>query len=234
MTRLFPALAFLCVLHHTQRIFLREFLSYHHHSSLAAFPTSYIRLMSFLLMPSTSTSHHRQSSAASQAYSVASSIRHLNDHAPIEPISSPFANPLVTANSVDSVKDFGIRMTPSTPSLNGLVGPGLNASTSSPLSLSVNYLPTKFSRPLSPSGIHKRKNVKGAHTSVLPKQGGGREAFKSGEARMPGDGDEDYDGVNGGFFGGKKGRRLRWNKFKIILFAMNTCVSNPSSFLYPQ
>ncbi|KAF7330857.1 hypothetical protein MVEN_02425100 [Mycena venus] len=35
---------------------------------------------------------------------------------------------------------------------------------------------------------------------------------------MPGQNDEDYDGVTSGWFGGgKKGRKLRWNKFKWIL-----------------
>jgi hypothetical protein len=64
---------------------------------------------------------------------------------------------------------------------------------------------------------------------MLPKLGGGVEAFRSGESRMPGQGDEDYDGVTGGWFGGKEGgstppRRLRWNKFKWTLFVANVFV----------
>ena len=58
----------------------------------------------------------------------------------------------------------------------------------------------------------------------VPKRGGGREAFRSGEARMPGVGDEDYDGVIPRE-GGKTKPRLRWNKFKWTLFAANTLVS---------
>lgn len=90
-------------------------------------------------------------------------------------------------------------------------------------SLSVNYLPTKFS-PLT----NVRRRNKGGDAG-LPKRGGGREAFRAGEARMPAAGDEDYDGVQGNFFGGNKegGRtkqRLRWTKFKWILFVANSFV----------
>jgi hypothetical protein len=63
--------------------------------------------------------------------------------------------------------------------------------------------------------------------SLGPKRGGGVEAFRSGEARMPGANDEDYDGVSGGWFGGggkTRGRRLRWTKFKWILFVANTAL----------
>ncbi|TFK34024.1 hypothetical protein BDQ12DRAFT_614170 [Crucibulum laeve] len=91
----------------------------------------------------------------------------------------------------------------------------------SSVSLSVNYQPTKFSAALiSPGGasIRKRKN-KGIDPQV-PKRGGGVEAFRSGEARMPGQGDEDYDGVTSGWFG-SKGKKMRWNKFKWTLFVAN-------------
>ena len=62
----------------------------------------------------------------------------------------------------------------------------------------------------------------------MPKQGGGREAFRSNEARMPGEGDEDYDGVD--VFGNNKegGRtkpKARWNRFKWCLFLANILVS---------
>jgi len=60
---------------------------------------------------------------------------------------------------------------------------------------------------------------------MMPKRGGGREAFKSGEARMPGEGDDDYDGINSGWFGGKEGGptkpRMRWTRFKWIIFIAN-------------
>jgi hypothetical protein len=97
---------------------------------------------------------------------------------------------------------------------------------SSSPSLSVNYVPSKFS-PL--TNVRRRNKGGGA---ALPKNGGGREAFKAGEARMPAAGDEDYDGVQGGWFGGKEGgrtkQRLRWTKFKWILFVANTCVRIPA------
>lgn len=91
------------------------------------------------------------------------------------------------------------------------------------VSLTVNYLPTKFSLPHSP-GIHKRKGKGAIDAADVPKRGGGREAFRTGEARMPGVGDEDYDGVIPRE-GGKTKPRLRWNKFKWMLFVSNTLVS---------
>jgi len=92
------------------------------------------------------------------------------------------------------------------------------------LSRSVNYLPTKFSDAVLYNGLKNR----GKGNQLGPKRGGGREAFRSGEARMPGEGDDDYDGVQGGLFGKEGGRtrpRLRWNKFKWSLFLSNLLVS---------
>lgn len=69
------------------------------------------------------------------------------------------------------------------------------------LSLSVNYLPSKFSE------FRNRKLGKCDDEPNLPKTGGGLLAFKINEARMSqGEG------------------RLRWNKFKWILFGTNILV----------
>lgn len=92
-------------------------------------------------------------------------------------------------------------------------------------SLSVNYLPAKFSNTVV---AQRRRNGKGAGGYMMPKQGGGREAFRSNEARMPGAGDEDYDGVD--VFGNNKegGRtkpKARWNRFKWCLFLANILFS---------
>ena len=57
--------------------------------------------------------------------------------------------------------------------------------------------------------------------------GGGTEAFRSGESRMPVEGDEDYNGVNLGVKGQKT---MSWNRFKWILFAANLVVC---FFFYP-
>ncbi|EMD30876.1 hypothetical protein CERSUDRAFT_60750 [Gelatoporia subvermispora B] len=89
-------------------------------------------------------------------------------------------------------------------------------------SLSVNYLPSKFSGTLLTGGPKRRKNWKGAADDVMPKRGGGREAFKSNESRMPGDGDDDYDGVEFNTReGGRTKPKLRWNRFKWTLFVAN-------------
>ena len=89
-----------------------------------------------------------------------------------------------------------------------------------PTSLSVNYLPSKFSD--LGGGMKRRKGGK-VGGIALPKRGGGRDAFKANESRMPGDGDDDYDGVDVGK--GRKGGRNRWNRFKWILFISNLVVS---------
>lgn len=96
-------------------------------------------------------------------------------------------------------------------------------------SLSVNYLPAKFSSTLLDPGPRRRK-PKGLDAVPEPR-GGGVEAFRAGESRMPATNDEDYDGVTlnrGWFKKGRKGisspRRLRWTKFKWILFFANTVV----------
>lgn len=65
------------------------------------------------------------------------------------------------------------------------------------------------------------------------KQGGGREAFKANESRMPGANDEDYDGVQGAWFGqGSKKPTLRWTKFKWVMFAANIFVRPFSTHLF--
>ncbi|KAF7296186.1 hypothetical protein HMN09_01087200 [Mycena chlorophos] len=75
-------------------------------------------------------------------------------------------------------------------------------------SLTAHYLPSKFSSTLvsRKRGALKTEDLQG----VVPR-GGGVEAFRSGLARMPGAGDEDYDGVDLGRRGKK---RLRWTRFK--------------------
>lgn len=86
-------------------------------------------------------------------------------------------------------------------------------------SLSVNYLPTKFG-----SGPVSRKRY-GKEVSGVHKQGGGREAFKANESRMPGANDEDYDGVQGTWFGRNPNKpALRWTKFKWVMFVANILV----------
>lgn len=97
---------------------------------------------------------------------------------------------------------------------------------SSSVSLSVNYLPHKFSNSLLSAGPRKRRGKNGDPN--MPKLGGGIDAFRSGEARMPGQDDDDYDGVSGAFFSShqKQPTKLRWNRFKWILFIANTIVSS--------
>jgi hypothetical protein len=122
-----------------------------------------------------------------------------------------------------------VPLSPSGGSFNS-ISPGTSApllpkdASGSPVSLSVNYLPSKFSDTLLIPGARRRKGKSGVN-AMMPKRGGGVEAFRSGEARIPGQNDDDYDGVSGGLWGGKNGGktqpRLRWNRFKWTLFIAN-------------
>lgn len=107
------------------------------------------------------------------------------------------------------------------------------------LSLSVNYLPSKFSSGILVGGGEARRRpgtFDGVDFIGVPKMGGGIDVFKSGEARMGGEGDGNDDDDDDGsakrwFVRGRKQtsqphkRKLRWNRFKWILFFANTVVS---------
>ncbi|KAJ7342639.1 hypothetical protein DFH08DRAFT_703716 [Mycena albidolilacea] len=80
----------------------------------------------------------------------------------------------------------------------------------SSLSLQINYVPTKFS-----AGMRQRGRGKGATNKI----GGGVDAFRAGEARMPRANEEDYDGVD---FGAKSRKKAKWNRFKWVLVCSNT------------
>ncbi|KAF8230238.1 hypothetical protein L208DRAFT_1400794 [Tricholoma matsutake] len=146
-------------------------------------------------------------SHANSAYSFAGSTRHMltDIEGPLEPPSAPFSSN--NAPSIGSASD---------------------------VSLSVNYIPAKFSASLLTGGSTRKRRGKTGDVlaPAVPKRGGGIEAFRSGEARMPGQGDEDYDGVTGGWLGGGTGKstpkKLRWNKFKWILFLANILLTTYS------
>lgn len=158
-----------------------------------------------------------EGSHAASTYSNTNSTRHLVDPAntyamassSLDPPKAPYALPTASTTSL---------------STRAPDAPLLRTDSSSPVSLSVNYLPSKFSSSVLAPGARLRKGKNG--DLEMPKRGGGREAFRSSEARMPGEGDDDYDGVNNtrSIWGGVKGnakRRLRWNRFKWTLFISN-------------
>ncbi|KAJ3991065.1 tetraspanin Tsp2 [Lentinula boryana] len=105
------------------------------------------------------------------------------------------------------------------------------------ISLTVNYVPSKFSGALLEPSRPRRRRPKNAMSGVgamgIPR-GGGIDAFRTGEARIPGENDEDYDGVNVSkswrihhkfLKRTKQHTKLRWNTFKIILFVSNAVFS---------
>ena len=168
-------------------------------------------------------SHSRSSSVNSHSPSIqsaANSTRYMlagmnNNSSGLDPPTLPYGSRSGSYRSMSPKND--------TP----LMGGGDTKGTS----LSVNYLPSKFSANILAGGMKRRKG-KGDGPIPIPKTGGGREAFRANESRMPGDGDDDYDGVS---FGQARKGRLRWNRFKWVLFIANLVVSPfpPSSLLVP-
>ena len=92
----------------------------------------------------------------------------------------------------------------SSPSPSLIMSENHSLASNSNVSLSVNYIPSKF------SGFRNRKGGKHDYEPNLPKEGGGLQVFKTSEARMP---------------QGK--RRLKWNKFKWVLLVTNSLVCFP-------
>lgn len=101
-----------------------------------------------------------------------------------------------------------------------------------PASLSVNYVPAKFTARRD-GGLRARNPRKGGGASGAPagaKVGGGRDAFAKNAQRMGDMGTVDDDeGVvfqlGKGGLQRKNKPKLRWNRFKFVLFAANCCVS---------
>ncbi|KAI0739515.1 hypothetical protein C8Q80DRAFT_1123930 [Daedaleopsis nitida] len=104
-------------------------------------------------------------------------------------------------------------------SITAQVGTPLVDAKSVPSSLSVNYVPSKFS---SIGGLKHRKGAKGADPIPIPKRGGGRDAFRANESRMAGDDDDDEDGL---VLGAPRKGRGRWNRFKWVIFTCNLVFS---------
>lgn len=87
----------------------------------------------------------------------------------------------------------------------------------STVSLQINYTPSKFA-----PGVRKRFGKKAEKGQGGPKRGGGVDAFRAGEARMPRPNDQNYDGVDIGV----KAGRAKWNRFKWALVCSNFVVSD--------
>lgn len=143
--------------------------------------------------------------------------RYRNNAAPSSPSSSLLPPPN---------RPFASSPSSSRSSLDVIERPGIG---SRPASLSINYVPTKFT-----------KHEPGTRLHRPAKRGGGREAFSDNANRMGGVGEDDDDAPRDMTFqlgpGGlkdknKKGKRkLRWNRFKWALFVANLVVSICASF----
>lgn len=178
-------------------------------------------------------------------FSHSDSTRHLAPHNPSEQdynrpsYSSPYAraaSPAFSDHSVQGSMPQEVAYPDDlAPPIVPYAGPGLGSRRSSqssvktpdspskprPQSLSVNYVPAKFTKRHEPgSWAHRRA-----------KQGGGRDAFAKNAQRMGDLGTVDDDeGVvfqlGKGGLKAKKKPKLRWNRFKWVLFVANSIVSD--------
>ncbi|KZT51787.1 hypothetical protein CALCODRAFT_521151 [Calocera cornea HHB12733] len=147
-----------------------------------------------------------------------------NDASPLAPPSVPFAASPSSSSGLrpPSLQSLAFQQSASS-SHPSLASPS-NMHLQAP-SLSLNYIPAKFSRPHSPgSRLHNRKSAIQQLKTSQPR-GGGRAAFALAESRMPEEGDEDYDGWITGKDEGKTKPRLRWNRFKWALFVTNVLMT---------
>ena len=91
----------------------------------------------------------------------------------------------------------------------------------------LNYLPSKFSHVM----VSRRRKYEEKALGGMRPRGGGVAAFRADAARMPAEGDEDYDGVDvrrQSLFpplSALTHRKLRWTRFKSILFLANLVLS---------
>ncbi|CAK5266913.1 unnamed protein product [Mycena citricolor] len=147
----------------------------------------------------------RRDSSGSQTPSMAGSTRHLIPNktsgftSSLQPPSAPF-------------------LSSSSPSSPGNSRPSSPAG--SMVSLAHNYLPTKFS-----SHLLTRRRPKGSQRIPGLARGGGVDAFRAGASRIPGAGDEDdyTSSASKSMFSGagRGGKKVRWTRFKVILFIAN-------------
>lgn len=153
------------------------------------------------------------SPGSDQSHQFDATPRYRNNAAPSSPSSSLLPPPNLPFVSTPSS---------SRSSLEGVERP---ASGSRPASLSINYVPTKFTK------LHEP----GARLHRPAKRGGGRGAFSDDANRMGRAGEDDDDAPQDMTFqlgpgglkstGKKVKQKLRWNRFKWALFLANSVVS---------
>ncbi|KAJ6592196.1 tetraspanin Tsp2 family [Mycena vulgaris] len=97
---------------------------------------------------------------------------------------------------------------------------GINPEHRASTSLSVNYLPSKFSDALAVGSARRRRPPKQGSAPAMAR-GGGVDAFRKGEARMPEDRDDLHPSAarKGWFDRSETGSR--WTRFKWVLFFFN-------------
>ncbi|KAJ7083779.1 hypothetical protein C8R44DRAFT_651868 [Mycena epipterygia] len=102
---------------------------------------------------------------------------------------------------------------------------GINADNRASTSLSINYLPSKFSDALAAGGPRRRRRGKEGVTEPAMARGGGVDAFRKGEARMPEDRDDLHPSPERKGWFDRSETGARWTRFKWVLFLFNVAYS---------
>ncbi|KAJ7509625.1 hypothetical protein B0H11DRAFT_1702280 [Mycena galericulata] len=110
------------------------------------------------------------------------------------------------------------------------IAAGADGSNRASTSLSVNYVPSKFSDALATGGARRRRKGAlgaGGKRAAMGARGGGVDAFKKGEARMPGPEDRDdlHPPTDRPNWLDKAEPGGRWTRFKWVLFVFNAAYS---------
>jgi hypothetical protein len=99
----------------------------------------------------------------------------------------------------------------------------MNTENRASTSLSLNYVPAKFSNVLASGARRRRGGEKEAGEPAMAR-GGGVDAFRKGEARMPDDRDDLHPVTSRRGWFDRSEMRSRWTRFKWVLFFFNFAV----------
>ncbi|KAF8217125.1 hypothetical protein K438DRAFT_2082446 [Mycena galopus ATCC 62051] len=111
------------------------------------------------------------------------------------------------------------------------------------VALSINYTPSKFSDALAvgprrrrrPKDLSRNPSDSGPNATEVEKlamaRGGGVDAFRKGESRMPDDRDDLHPVTSRQGFFDRADMKSRWTRFKVVLFVFNIARADVSSCL---
>jgi hypothetical protein len=125
--------------------------------------------------------------------------------------------------STRAVSPFGLNPGERPGSLRAASVLGMNTENRASTSLSLNYVPAKFSSVLASGARRRRRGGEEAAEPAMAR-GGGVDAFRKGEARMPDDRDDLHPVTSRRGWFDRSEMRSRWTRFKWVLLFFNFVV----------